>query len=69
MRDNSLSDDAISGIAQVFHAQPEPEPRNWVLRPLGLISEAGATPDALHNCWLIETQWMTSGPCVLYRPL
>ncbi|KJK05436.1 DUF6543 domain-containing protein [Pseudomonas tussilaginis] len=69
LRDNSLSDDAVSGITQVFNAQPRPQPSDWVMRPLGLISQAGATPDEPHNCWLIETQRMSSSPCVLYRPL
>ena len=69
LRDKCLSDAAVNGICQVFQALPTPAPSDWVMRPMGLISEAGATSDLLHNAWLIEPHNLTTGPCVLYRPL
>ncbi len=69
LRDNSLSETAVNGISQVFQALPPATPEDWLMRPLGLISEAGATPDLLHNAWVIEPKNPAERPCVLYRPL
>ncbi|MGY2377536.1 dermonecrotic toxin domain-containing protein [Pseudomonas sp. SDO524_S393] len=40
-----------------------------VLRPLALCRQAHATPDAVENCFIIETRQATAGPHLLYRPL
>ncbi|MFJ1339809.1 hypothetical protein ACIKP7_16935 [Pseudomonas caricapapayae] len=69
LRDNSLSEAAVNGICQVFQTLPQPTAPTWVMRPLGLISQAGASPDLLHNAWLIETQAPEGSACILYRPL
>ncbi|MEG0858868.1 MAG: hypothetical protein RSD81_07935 [Pseudomonas sp.] len=67
LRDSSFSEAAVNGICQVFETLPTPT--KWVLRPMGLISQAGASSDLLHNAWLIEPQTPAGDACVLYRPL
>ncbi|PSS52729.1 DUF6543 domain-containing protein [Pseudomonas sp. BBP2017] len=69
LRDKSLSDAAASGISQAFQTLPSPTPDAWVIRPMGLIREPGATSDLLHNAWLIEAEDPATSPCVLYRPM
>lgn len=69
LRDNSLSEAAVNGICQVFETLPTPISPAWVMRPMGLISQAGASSDLLHNAWLIEPHTPVGDACVLYRPL
>lgn len=69
LRDNSLSETAVDGICQVFKSLPTSTPPAWVIRQMGLISQAGASSDLLHNAWLIESQTSNVETCVLYRPL
>ncbi|RWU18158.1 hypothetical protein DM813_26215 [Pseudomonas alkylphenolica] len=69
LRDNTVGEAAVEGISQVFLSSPSPTPSPWVMRPLGLLSQPGATSDLLHNAWLLEPHHPDKGPCVLYRPL
>lgn len=69
LRNNSLSEATVNGICQVFESLPSSTSPAWVMRPMGLISRAGASSDLLHNAWLIESQKPDGGACVLYRPL
>ncbi|TDF77875.1 DUF6543 domain-containing protein [Pseudomonas sp. H9] len=64
-----LSITAVDGICQIFHHVTDSLPCAWVLRPLGFISEPGATPDQPQNTWLIEPDQAGVGCCVLYRPM
>jgi hypothetical protein len=60
---------ARQAINEVFAANTGQAER-WVIRPLGLIREPGATADQVLNAWLIEAAHSKPGePCVLYRPL
>lgn len=45
------------------------EETDAVLRPLGLLREAGAHPDVALNAYLVEGRDPRQGPCLLYRPL
>lgn len=40
-----------------------------VLRPLAFIRKPGAVADVALNAFLVEPQDLTTGPCILYRPL
>lgn len=66
---NHLSIAAVDGICQVFQHSIGTADTHWELRPLGLVSEPGVTPDQPYNTWLLEPAGAISGPCVLYRPL
>lgn len=69
LRGQSISADAAERIAQVFAPVGVDETPNWVMRPLGFIKEAGASPDRPLNAWLIEARQPGQTPCLLYRPL
>lgn len=64
-----LSRTAVDGICQIFQHITDSQHSAWVIRPLGFISEPGATPDQPRNTWLIEPADANEGCCVLYRPM
>lgn len=61
--------DISSHIGELFSPQASPDTPRWALRPLGFIKAPGSPADRPRNTWLIEPQAVTTGPCLLYRPL